>query len=202
MFVNLGTCCTQQERQTFFLLYKQYQDVFAWMYDDLKTYETWIIQHIISIKEGVKPYQQKLRKVHPSLEPLIQKELTKLLDARIIYKVRHSTWISNLVLVCNKSKEILLCVDLRNVNYTLEKDNYPMSSMDHIFQTVSRAHMFSLLNGFSRYNQVLVAEPDRLKTTFHTKWGTFSYRRMPFGLVNAGATFQRAMNIGFYGLIR
>ena len=62
--------------------------------------------------------------------------------------------------------------------------------------------MFSLLDGFSGYNQVLVAEPDRLKTTFRTKWGTFAFKRMPFGLINVGATFQRAMDIAFIGLIR
>ena len=54
---------------------------------------------------------------------------------------------------------------------------------------VSGSELFSLLDGFSGYNQVLVAEEDRLKTTFITKWGTFSYRRMPFGMINAGATF-------------
>ena len=61
--------------------------------------------------------------------------------------------------------------------------------------------LFSLLDGFSGYNQVLVAEQDRLETTFRKKWGTFSYRRMPFGLINALATFQRAMDIAFWGLI-
>ena len=61
--------------------------------------------------------------------------------------------------------------------------------------------LFSLLDGFSRYNQVLVVEEDRLKTTFRTRWGTFAYRRMPFGLINVGATFHRAMDIGFRGLI-
>ena len=61
--------------------------------------------------------------------------------------------------------------------------------------------LFSLLDGFSGYNQVLVAEEDTLKTTFRTKWGTFAYRRMPFGLINAGATFQRDMDIAFCGLI-
>lgn len=62
--------------------------------------------------------------------------------------------------------------------------------------------MFSLLDGFSGYNWVLVVEPDRLKTTCHTKWGKFAYRRMPFGLMNAGATFQRTIDIVFRGLIR
>ena len=66
---------------------------------------------------------------------------------------------------------------------------------------VSGYKLFSLLDRLSSYNQVLVAEEDRLKTTFRTKWGTFAYRRMPFGLINAGATFQRAMDIAFRGLI-
>ena len=66
---------------------------------------------------------------------------------------------------------------------------------------VSGSELFSLLDGFSGYNQVLVAEEDRLKTTFRTRWGTFAYRRMPFGLIKVGATFQRAMDIDFRGLI-
>ena len=66
---------------------------------------------------------------------------------------------------------------------------------------VSGSELFSLLDGFSGYNQVLVAEEERLKTTFRTKWGTFTYRRIPFGLINAGATFQRAVDIAFPGLI-
>jgi hypothetical protein len=60
---------------------------------------------------------------------------------------------------------------------------------------------FSLLDGFSGYNQVLVSEEDRLKTTFRTKWGTFSYKRMPFRLINATETFQRDMDVDFRGLI-
>lgn len=74
--------------------------------------------------------------------------------------------------------------------------------MEHILPIVSRVEMFSLLDGFSEYNQVLVAEPDRLKDTFCTKWGMFAYMRMQFGLVNVGVTFQRAMDITFRGLIR
>ena len=66
---------------------------------------------------------------------------------------------------------------------------------------VSGSELFSLLDGFSGYNQVLVAEEDRLKTTFRTKWGTFAYRRMPFGLINAGATFKRDMDIYFHDMI-
>ena len=100
-----------------------------------------------------------------------------------------------------KVGEIRLCVDFRNLNHASDKDNYPVPPMEQLLQMVSGSELFSLLDGFSGYNQVLVAEEDRLKTTFRTKWGTFTYRRMPFGLINAGATFQRAMDIAFRGLI-
>ena len=73
--------------------------------------------------------------------------------------------------------------------------------MEKLLQTVSSSDIFSLLDGFSGYNQVLVSEEDRLKTTFWTKWGTFTYKRMPFRLINAGETFQRAMDVYFHGLI-
>eukprot|EP00253_Pinus_taeda_P027185 PITA_27185 len=59
----------------------------------------------------------------------------------------------------------------------------------------------SFLDGFSGYNQVLVHPDDQLKTTFRTKWGTYAYQKMPFGLINAGATFQRDMDTAFRGLI-
>ena len=73
--------------------------------------------------------------------------------------------------------------------------------MEQTLQQVSGSEMFSLLDGFSGYNQVLVASEDRLKTTFRTKWGTYTYRKIPFGLINAAATFHFAMDIAFWGLL-
>ena len=105
-----------------------------------------------------------------------------------------------MVPVRKKSGEIRLCVDFRNLNRASNQDNYPVPPMEQILQMVLGSELFSLLDAFSGYNQVLVAEEDRLKTTFRTKWGTFSYRRMPFGLINIGDTFQRAMDIDFHDL--
>jgi len=73
--------------------------------------------------------------------------------------------------------------------------------MEQILQQVFGSERLSLHNGFSRYNQVLMSPPDQRKTTFRTPWGTYAYRNMPFGLINVGATFQRAMDIAFCGLI-
>ena len=90
--------------------------------------------------------------MHPKLEPLIQNEVKKLLDAKIIFKVRHSEWVSNMVPVRKKSREIRLCVDFRNLNCASDKDNYPVPPMEQILQMVSGSELFSLLDGFSGYN--------------------------------------------------
>jgi hypothetical protein len=75
--INLGKSLSPEEKKSYLKLFKEYQDVFAWSYQDLKTYDTRIIQHTIPLRPDVKPFQQKLRKFHPSLEPLMQKELKK-----------------------------------------------------------------------------------------------------------------------------
>ena len=109
--------------------------------------------------------------MHPKLEPLIQSEVKKLLDARIIFKVRHSEWVSNLVHVRKKSREIRLCVDFRNLNRASDKDNYLVPSMEQLLQMVSGSELFSLLDRFSGYNQVLVAEEDRFEDNFQDQMG-------------------------------
>ena len=83
-----------------------------------------------------------------------------------------------------------MCVDFRNLNLASQKDKYPLPSLDEVLQIVNVSKMMYFLDGYSGYNQIMVDEEDRLKKTFTTKWGTFAYRRMPFGLINAGATFQ------------
>ncbi|KAH9315514.1 hypothetical protein KI387_024141, partial [Taxus chinensis] len=70
-----------------------------------------------------------------------------------------------------------------------------------ILQTVAGMQTFSMLDGYSGFNQILVKEEDQFKTTFTTKWGTYAYQKMPFGLSNAGAMFQHAMDIAFKGYI-
>ena len=148
------------------------------------------MQHVIPMKQQANPFQQKLRKMHPSLESVVKKELNKLLASRIIFPVRHTQWVANLVPVRKKNGDIRLCVDFRNLNRVSEKDNYPVPPMEKILQQVSGSEMFSLLDGFSGYNQVLVSKTNQLKTTFRIPWGTYAYRKMSFGLINAGATFK------------
>jgi hypothetical protein len=81
-------------------------------------------------------------------------ELKKLLDAKIIFQVRHSAWVENLVHVRKNSREIHLYVDFRNINRASKKDNYLVPPIEKLLQTMSGFDIFSLLDGFSDYNQV------------------------------------------------
>ena len=94
------------------------------------------------------------------------KEIKKLLDSKIIFQVRHSAWVANLVPVKKKYGGIHLCVYFRNLNRSSTKYNYNVPSIEQLLHTISRVHIFSLLDGFLGYNQVLVLEKEKLKTTF------------------------------------
>jgi hypothetical protein len=157
--------------------------------------------NIQSHSKKTKPFRQKLRRINPKLTPLVQAKLKKMLDAGIIAPTRHSAWCSNLVVVRKKNGGIRLCIDFRNLNLACIKDNYPLPNMETLLQRVIGSKIMSMLDGFSGYNQVLVRKENQNKTTFTTPWGTFEYLRMPFGLLNAGATFQRAMDYAFHELM-
>lgn len=113
-----------------------------------------------------------------------------MLKAKIIYPIHHSTWVANIVPVRKKNGEIRICVDFCNLNQASLKDNYPLPVMDHLLQTVSGSEMMSMLDGFLGYNHINVDQEDQHKAAFTTPWGTFAYNRMPFGLINVGATFS------------
>jgi ribonuclease HI len=197
--VKLSKSLTEEQRIGYTKLLREFADVFAWTYEDLKTYDTSVIEHKIPLKEEARPFKQKLRQINPTLLPVMEREVKKLLDAQIIVPLRYSSWVANLVPVRKKSGEIRLCVDFRNLNRSSRKDNYPLPNMEHILQRVTGASRISMIDGFSGYNQISVMPEDREKTAFTTPWGTFMYAKMPFGLMNAGATFQRAMDIAFIG---
>ena len=106
-------------------LLKESFDVFSWKYEYLQTYDTSIIEHKIPLKEETKSFRKKLRQINPMLLPIMEKEVKKLLDAKIIIPLRYSEWLAKLVLVRKNNGEIILCVDFRNLNRSSKKDNYP-----------------------------------------------------------------------------
>ena len=100
------------EKLKYMELMKEFQDVFAWSYEDLKSYDTGIIQHTIPLKEDQNPFRYKLRRINPVLLPSIKKEIKGMYEAKIIAPIRFSDRVSNLVPTIKKIGEIRLCVDL------------------------------------------------------------------------------------------
>jgi hypothetical protein len=88
--MKMGKTVSKEGRKDYIKLLKEYQDIFPSSYKELKMYDTRIIQQTIPLKPRIKPFQQKLRKYHPYLEPLMHQELNKLLHAKTIFQVRHS----------------------------------------------------------------------------------------------------------------
>jgi hypothetical protein len=87
---------------------KEFSNVFSWKYSDLKTYDLDIIQHKIPLEKDTIPFKQKIRPINPLLLPVIEREIKKLLDAKIIIPLRYSKWIENLVIVRKKNGEVRL----------------------------------------------------------------------------------------------
>jgi len=185
------------EKLKYIKLFKELIDAFALSYEDLKSYDTNIIQHKIPLKEDHKHFKQKLRRIKPMLMLLIEKEVKRMYDSKIIVPLRYSKSVSNLVETQKKTNEIKLCIDFRNLKKASLNDNYTLPKMDHILQKVVGSRRISLLDGFLGYNQILVQPGDQEKTMFTTACGTFMYAKMPFGLINSSTTFQREMDLTF-----
>ena len=114
--IKISKNLTKESRERYIKLMKEFHDVFSWTYDDLKVYDPDVIRQTIPIQKNANPFKQKLRRMNPLLLPLIEKEVKKLFDAKIIVSLRFSKWLANLVPVRKKSGEIMLYVDFRNLN--------------------------------------------------------------------------------------
>ena len=83
-----------------------------------------------------------------------------------------------------------MCVDFRDLNKACPKDDFSLPHIDVIVDSATSSAMYSFMDGFSGYNQIMMAVMDKIKTAFIKEWGTYCYKVMPFGLKNSGATYQ------------
>jgi hypothetical protein len=131
----------------------------------------------------------------------IKDEVQKLLKDGFIYPIQLTQWVSNPIPVNKKKGTIFMCMDFLDFNKAYLKDNFPTPFIDQIVDECAGCEVFSFMDGFSGYNQIQNNLKDQHKTTFIYLWGTFPYHKIPSGLNNDRATFQRAMYFCFHDLI-
>jgi Reverse transcriptase (RNA-dependent DNA polymerase). len=117
--------------------------------------------------------------------------LTKLLAAGFIKEVLHPDWLANPVLVQKKTGQWRMCVDYTDLNKSCPKDPFGLPRIDQGVDSTAGCELLSFLDCYSGYHQIRLKESDCLKTSFITPFGVYCYITMPFGLKNAGATYQR-----------
>ncbi|MCO5583534.1 hypothetical protein L7F22_037445 [Adiantum nelumboides] len=187
---------SKDEEELLLSLLKEYKDVFAWSYKDLKGVDPKICQHTIPTRDDAKPSRQRPYTYNETFARRIKEEIERLKEAKFIYEIEHTDWVSPIVVVPKKNGKLRVCVNLKKVNAATIRDNYPLSITEHVLERVAGKEA-CFLDGFSGYNQLLIDPKDEYKTAFATEWGIFAYKVMPFGLTNAPATFQRLMSHDF-----
>ncbi|GKU88859.1 hypothetical protein SLEP1_g3075 [Rubroshorea leprosula] len=167
---QIGTKLNQEERAKLIAFLRANKDVFAWTSADMPGIPTSFFQHKFSTNPLKKPVTQK---------------------------VDYCEWVANPVLVKKVNGKWWMCIDYTNLNDACPKDCYPMPNIDKLVEAASGNKRLSLLDAYSGYHQVPMALEDEEKISFYAGDEIYCYVMMPFGLKNAGATYQKMVTIVF-----
>ncbi|XP_054792441.1 LOW QUALITY PROTEIN: uncharacterized protein LOC129298065, partial [Prosopis cineraria] len=177
----------QQEEQLVEVL-KAHKRAIGWTIADIKGISPSICMHKIFLEDNHKTSVEHQRRLNP-----IMKEVK-----------------GGMTVVANTHNELIptrtvtgwrVCMDYRKLNAATRKDHFPLPFIDQMLDKLAGREFFCFLDGYSGYNQIAIAPEDQEKMTFTCPYGTFAFKRMPFGLCNAPATFQRCMMAIFSDMI-
>ncbi|KAM1606294.1 hypothetical protein PS2_026917 [Malus domestica] len=204
--VKIGTTLSPPIRSALISFLQENTEVFAWSYEDMPGISPDIIYHRLSIDPKTKPMRQKRRSYDAERYEAMKAEVEQLKGIGFVREVNYPTWVANVVLIKkNPTKESLplqkvlwrMCVDYTNLNKGCTNDSFHFPLIDRLIDSTAGCELLSFMDAYSGYNQILINPLDQEHTTFTTDRGLYCYKIMPFGLKNAGTTYQRSVNSMF-----
>ncbi|KAL4303086.1 hypothetical protein GQ457_10G011650 [Hibiscus cannabinus] len=190
-------------------LLKQYKKAIGWTMAYLKGISPTIFMHKILLDECHNNSVEPQRRLNPAMKKVVMKEIIIWLDAGIIYPISDSSWVSpiqsvpkkgGMTVVTNEANELLpirtmtgwrICMDYRKLNKATKKDHFSLHFIDEMLDRLAGKAYYCFLDGYSGYKKIAIAPEDQEKTTLTCPYGTYAFRRMPFGLGNLAKVLKR-----------
>ncbi|KAI5343733.1 hypothetical protein L3X38_011609 [Prunus dulcis] len=160
-----------------------------------------VISHKLTISSAYKPVRQKRRSYDAERYEAMRTEVEKLQTIGFIREATYPVWLANSVMVRKSTGGWRMCQDYTDLNKACPKDSFPLPRIDQLVDATAGHELLSFMDAYSSYNQIFMHPPDSEHTAFITDKGLYCYNVMPFGLKNAGATYQRLVNKIFAGYI-
>jgi hypothetical protein len=151
-----------------------------------------LAEHRLEVNKTARPIKQKLRRIAKDRKQATKVEVCKLLAAGFIRECQHLVWLANPVLVPKKTVGLRMCIDYNDLNKHCPKDLFPLPRIDQVVDSTAGSVLLCFLHCYSGYHQIALHHDDEDKT-FITPHGIYCYKVMTFGLKNAGATYQKAI---------
>ncbi|XP_070037211.1 uncharacterized protein [Nicotiana tomentosiformis] len=159
------------EKEEYIQFLKEYEDIFAWSYDDMAGRSTSIVAHKLPTVPMRPPVKQKLRKFKPDMSLKIKEKVTKQIKAKVLKVVEYPTWLAKIVPVLKKDGKVKVCVDYRDLNRASPKDDFSLPNIHILIDNCAKHELQSFMDCFAGYHQIWMDEEDAKKIAFITPWG-------------------------------
>lgn len=194
--VQIGDNLNEEQRKQLAELINTYQEAFS-INNSLGLTE--MMEHEIELLPNTKPFAEPVRR-HPRHHLIEAQRQIEEMKSKGIIEESSSPWASEFVLVKKKTGDYRLCIDYRRLNAVTKKNSYPLPNVESCLEALAGKCFFSKLDFASGYWQMPMAKSSKELTSFRTDNGLYQFKVMPFGLVNAPASFQKLINVMFAGL--